>query len=269
MADWLEQLGQLLLPEPKDQQQLIEVLRDAANRNVLNKDVLAMIEGALEVSELQTRDIMVPRAQMVTLQIDVNLDDLLTIVAESGHSRFPVISKSLDKVEGILLAKDLLKTIVKKEYDNFSLTSLLRPAVFVPESKRLDILLKEFRTKRNHMAIVADEYGGVAGLVTIEDVLEEIVGEIHDETDISDNGFIKKINEKKHIVKALIEIEEFNEYFGTQYSDEEFDTMGGLVINHFGCLPKKDDITIIGDMQFKILSADDRRVYLLEVTERS
>jgi magnesium and cobalt transporter len=263
---WLERIGHALLGEPRDRQELIELLRDAESRRLLAPDVLAMIEGAFQVSEMRVRDVMVPRAQMVVLERDAPLDALLATVIESGHSRFPVTGESRDEVVGILLAKDLLPYLAGDRSDPFNIRESLRPAVFVPESKRLNVLLREFRSTRNHMAIVVDEYGGVAGLVTIEDVLEQIVGEIDDEYDVGeDETFIKRLTDGEYTVKALTPIEDFNEAFATAFSDEEFDTVGGLVLKAFGRLPVRGDTVVIGELQFEVLHADARRVHLLKV----
>lgn len=264
---WFERLSQALLgDEPQDRDDLIKLLRDAAKRNLIDVDALAMIEGVLEVAEMRVRDIMVPRSQMVVVERDVDPEDFLPTIIESAHSRFPVIGDSKDEVVGILLAKDLLTYFKNGRNGDFQLRDVLRPAVFVPESKRLNVLLKEFRASRNHMAIVVDEYSGVAGLVTIEDVLEQIVGEIDDEHDVEEEGFIRKYRETTYTVKALTPIAEFNEHFGTQFSDEEFDTIGGLLMHHFGRLPKRGESLSLENMRFKVLRADSRRIHLLRVT---
>lgn len=261
---WLERLSQILQVDPRDRDQLLDILRGSEKRDLLDADSLGMIEGVLEVSEMQARDIMIPRAQMVVLSRDSSPDEMLPIIVESGHSRFPVIADNRDEVVGILLAKDMLRyTLEGKE--NFSIREILRPPVFVPESKRLNVLLKEFRSSRNHLAVVVDEYGGVAGMVTIEDVLEQIVGEIEDEHDIEEGKFILKHDEQHYIVKALTPIEDFNEYFDTAFSDEEYDTIGGLVLSEFGRMPKRGEIVDIGTMSFRILRSDNRRIYLLEL----
>lgn len=265
---WLERLSQALLREPQDREQLVELLRDAEQRNLLDAQALAMIEGVLQISEMQVRDIMVPRAQMVIVEEKTELKDFLPAVIESGHSRFPVIGENKDEVIGILLAKDLLAYSNAETQSNFNMREILRPAVFVPESKRLDKLLQEFRRNRNHMAIVVDEYGGVAGLVTIEDVLEQIVGEIEDEYDIDEEGFIKQHSRTQFIVKALTPIEEFNQHFGVQLDNSEFDTIGGLVTHAFGHLPKRGETTQVGQFRFKVLHADNRRIRLLRMTVR-
>jgi len=237
---WLEKLSQALSGEPKDRQQLLELLQEAEQRNVMGADALVMIEGVLQVADMQVRDIMVPRAQMTVVERDHELEEMLPIITRSAHSRFPVIGETRDDVVGILLAKDLLPFFHSDE-NSFILRELLRPAIFVPESKRLNVLLKEFRASRNHMAIVVDEYGGVAGLVTIEDVLEQIVGEISDEHDIDDDSYFKKHSDTEFTVKALTPIDEFNEQFFSHFNDDEFDTIGGAVINAFGHMPARGD----------------------------
>jgi magnesium and cobalt transporter len=226
-----------------------------------------MIESVVQVAEMQVRDVMIPKSQMVVVEHDAHLETLLPLVIESGHSRFPVLDDTGNDVIGMILAKDLLKYCFKKSTEEFKLEDVLRAVVFVPQSKRLDILLREFRVKRNHMAIVIDEYGHVAGLVTIEDVLEQIVGEIEDEYDIDEDVDIKKHDNDIYIVKAGAKIENFNEYFNTHLSDEEFDTIGGLVLQGFGYLPKRGETLFIGNYRFKVLHSDNRRIYLLEVAE--
>ncbi len=262
---WLERLGQALAGEPKDRQELIELLRDAQRRNLLDADALSMIESVLQVSELQVRDIMIPRAQMVIVNRDDTPAEILPVIVESGHSRFPVIGENRDEVVGILLAKDLLRYRLDAG-QQFDIRDMLRPAVFIPESKRLNVLLNEFRASRNHMAIVVDEYGGVAGMVTIEDVLEQIVGDIADEHDIEEGSFIRRRNDTVYIIKALTPVEDFNAYFGTGFSDEEFDTIGGLVTHAFGHLPKRGETVTLSQLRFKVLRADSRRVQLLELS---
>lgn len=263
---WLDRLSQLLQGEPKDRVQLLEVLRTAETRHLIDHDAFSMIEGVLEVSEMQVRDVMVPRSQMVVVERDATLAEILPIVIASGHSRFPVIGESRDDILGILLAKDLLPILANRGESVFTLGDLLRPAVVIPESKRLDALLKEFRASRNHMAIVVDEYGGVSGLVTIEDVLEEIVGEIEDEYDFDDEeDEIKLVGGNEYSVKALTAIEDFNEFFGTGFSDEESDTVGGLVMQAFGHLPSKGEAVILDGFEFKVLAVDSRRIRLLQV----
>ena len=263
---WFERLSDLLIREPKDRAQLMNVLRDAEERDILSSEMLGMIESVLQVSEMQVREVMVPKSQMIVIERDSTLKEVLPLVIESGHSRFPVIEN--DDVTGILLAKDLLKYHVKKETEHFDVGMILRPAVFVPQSKRLDILLREFRVNRNHIAIVIDEYGHVAGLITIEDVLEQIVGEIEDEYDIDEEDDIKKHENGIYTVKASTNIDDFNEYFDTQFSDEHFDTIGGLVLQGFGHLPKRGESLQIENYRFKVLHSDNRRIHLLEVALR-
>ncbi len=265
---WFERLGQALLGEPRDREQLIALLRDAEQRNLLDADALLMIEGVLAVSEMRVRDIMVPRSQMAVVERDAHPRAILPVVIESAHSRFPVIGESKDEVVGILLAKDLLAYFTEEGGENFQVRDVVRPAVFIPESKRLNVLLREFRASRNHMAIVVDEYGGVAGLVTIEDVLEEIVGEIADEHDIEDEDFITEHSATNFTVKALTPIQEFNQRCGADFSDEEFDTIGGVLMHHFGRLPKRGETLSLGRLRFKVLRADSRRLHLIQVSLR-
>lgn len=265
---WLDRLSQVLSGgEPRDRDQLVELLRLAEQRNLLDADSLSMIEGVMHVSEMQVRDVMIPRSQMVIVQDDQQPEEFLPIIIESGHSRFPVIGDNRDEVEGILLAKDVSAYLAdKNESKQFDIRDYMRPAVFIPESKRLNVLLKEFRSNRNHMAIVVDEFGGVAGLITIEDVLEQIVGEIEDETDIEDDSFILQYDQLTYAVKALTPIEDFNEYFGTELSDEEFDTIGGLVLNNFGRLPERGETVDVEGLNFRVVRADNRRIHLLQLT---
>ncbi|MGH8736242.1 MAG: HlyC/CorC family transporter [Burkholderiales bacterium] len=260
----LERLSAMLLREPEDREQLIALLRSAHQRDLLDADALSIIEGALNVSEMQVRDIMIPRAQMDVIDINEPIETFIPQLISTAHSRFPVIDQNRDDVIGILLAKDLLRYYAGDE--EFNVREMLRPAVFVPEAKRLNVLLREFRASRNHMAIVADEYGGVAGLVTIEDVLEQIVGEIEDEYDFdeaSDN--ILAESSGRFRVKALTQIADFNAAFGTRFSDHEIDTIGGLVIAELGRLPKRGETLTIGGFRFQVLRADSRRVYTLLV----
>lgn len=263
----LERLSALLLREPEDREQLITLLRSAHDHNLLDADGLAMIEGVMQVAEMQARDIMVPRAQMDVIDVNEPPDRFIPLVIETAHSRFPVIGEGKDDVIGILLAKDLLRYYAGEE--EFNVREMLRPAVFIPESKPLNVLLKEFRKNRNHIAIVVDEYGGVAGLITIEDVLEQIVGDIEDEYDF-DEAEDNIVQEKRGIyrVKALTEIADFNAAFGTAFSDEEFDTVGGLVLKRFGRVPKRGEQLLIEAWNFRVLRADSRRIYLLQVAKK-
>lgn len=251
--------------EPRDREELLELLRDAHARNIFDADTLQMVEGAFQVVEMRVRDIMVPRAQMVVLEDDASFEEMLPIIIKSGHSRFPVISEDKDNVVGVLLAKDLLRHASAQSSEKFNLENMIRPATITPETKRLNVLLKEFRAERNHMAIVMDEYGGVAGLVTIEDVLEEIVGEIDDEHDKDEDQHIRDGGNGEYTVRALTPIEEFNETLGTKFSDEEFDTIGGLLMQHIGHMPKNGEEAVINGCQFRILVADSRRVHLMQV----
>lgn len=269
---WLERLAQLFQSEPKDRADIVDILSTAQQNALINTDVFAMLEGVLQVSEMQVRDIMIPRSQMVVIEEQMTVEQILPIVIDSAHSRFPVIGDNRDDLEGILLAKDLLPVLLEMAKNEgavrFNLKDILRPAVIVPESKRLDVLLKDFRVNRNHMAIVVDEYGGVAGLVTIEDVLEQIVGEIEDEHDFDDeDDLIKPHGENEFVIKAQTPIDEFNDYFNCQLSDEEFDTIGGLIIQAFGHVPTKDEKVALDRFQFTVLSADTRRVRLLRMIE--
>ena len=263
---WLERLGQALQGELKDREQLHEVLQQAQQNNIIDSDALSMIDGVIEVAEMQVRDIMIPRSQMVVVERDADLKVILETVVDSAHSRFPAVGESRDEVIGILLAKDLLPYFLEGDEIRFNLRDILRPAVFIPESKRLNVLLKEFRASRNHIAIVVDEYGGVAGLVTIEDVLEQIVGDIEDEHDIEEDAYIFQHRENDYTVKAITPIEDFNESFQTDLSDEEFDTIGGLVMNGFGHMPKRGETLDLGGFHFKVLRASNRQIYLLQVS---
>ena len=262
---WLERLTHFLSGTPQNRADLKGFLDLAVSNELIDDDAKTIMEGALSVSDMQVRDIMIPRAQMTVIKIDAELNEALPQIIHAAHSRFPVIDDNLDNVAGILLAKDLLPLILEREH-RFDLRDLLRPAVVVPESKRLNVLLREFRQNRNHMAIVIDEYGGVAGLVTIEDVLEEIVGEIEDETDVDEGRDIRRISPTDFFVKAQTPIDDFNEHFGVQFSDEEFDTIGGLVVNAFGHVPTRNETTYLDRFEFKVVSADQRRLISLRVT---
>ncbi|MBU1236759.1 MAG: CBS domain-containing protein [Gammaproteobacteria bacterium] len=259
----LERLSSLLMCEPKDREQLLKLLQGAFQRNLLDADALSIIEGAMSVSDLPVRDIMVPRAQMDVVSLHDPIDKIASFVIEATHSRYPVVGENRDDVVGILLAKDLLRHFAGKEFD---LRDTLRPVVFIPESKRLNVLLREFRASRNHMAVVVDEYGGVSGLVTIEDVLEQIVGDIEDEYDFDEAaGNIVLDNSGRYRVKAITEIADFNAAFGTGFSDEDYDTLGGMVIHRLGRLPKRNEVVMIDDFRLKVLRADSRRVHTLLV----
>lgn len=263
----MEKFTSLFQQEPKSREALLAILRDSGRRGMLDDEALSIIEGAVQVAEMQVREIMIPRSQMVCIEEDQTTAEFLPQVIESAHSRFPVIGDTKDEVIGILLAKDLLPLILSTE-TNFAIRDHIRPATFIPESKRLNVLLKEFRTNRNHMAIVIDEFGGVAGLVTIEDVLEQIVGDIEDETDVEEDLFIKKAEdiEGSYIVKALTPIEDFNKYFSTRFSNDEFDTIGGILMHAFGHMPVRNESAEMDGFRFDVLNADGRRIRLLRVT---
>jgi len=260
---WLNKIALLFNSEPRTRQDVEDVLAIAAENEVIDQDACSIIERAMQVSDMQARDIMIPRSQMVLIKAECTLEEILPLIISSAHSRYPVIGDSPDDVLGILLAKDLLPIILETGKSDFKIEKLLRPSMVVPESKRLNVLLREFRENRNHMAIVIDEYGGVAGLVTIEDVLEEIVGEIEDETDERVDRSIQMINEKEYMVKALTPIDEFNHYFACDFSDEEFDTVGGLVIQAFGHMPVRHETTTVNDFAFEVVKADQRKIYTL------
>lgn len=263
---WFERFCQSFVQrEPQSKEELLESLRHAhLHHNLLPADTLAMIEGALQVSDMHVRDIMVPRAQMITLDIDSSPEELTKLIAEFGHSRYPVIGEDKDDVQGIFLAKDLLDYYAQDNKEYFNLRDRMRPAVFIPESKRLNVLLREFRTSRNHMAIVVNEYSGAAGLITIEDVIEQIVGDIDDEHDIDDENFITA-REGFFWVWALTPIEEFNEFFKTDFTDEEFDTVGGLITQSFGHVPKRGEKLTLNNLEFEVMRSNNRRVVLLRV----
>ncbi len=263
---WFNRLTQAFAHEPKNRRELLEVLREAHQNKLLDSEALAIVEGAIQVADLQVRDIMVPRSQMMSIKANQTPKEFLPSIIEAAHSRYPVVGESLDDVVGILLAKDLLPLILSGEQPNFNIKDLLRPATFVPESKRLNVLLREFRANHNHMAVVIDEYGGVAGLVTIEDVLEQIVGDIEDEHDVEEDSYVKPLPSGDFLVKALTPIDSFNESFDSEFSDDEFDTVGGLVMSAFGHLPKRNEVTDIGGFRFRVISADSRRIHLLRLT---
>ena len=260
---WLELLSNFLLREPEDREQLIEMLHSAYENSLVDADALSMIEGVLQVSEMQVRDVMIPRSQMDVIYITDPPDKFIPFVIETAHSRFPVIEENKDDVIGILLAKDLLRYYAGED---FEVRDMLRPAVFIPESKRLNVLLKEFRSNGNYIAIVVDEYGGVAGMVTIEDVLEQIVGDIEDEYDFdeTEDNIIRDAN-GRYRVKALTEIADFNEALGTNFSDEEYSTIGGLVVSKFGHLPKRGEQVTFDNLCFTALRADSRRLHSISV----
>ena len=262
---WLERVADLFSGEPADRADLQEVLRAAADRQVIEGDVLNILFGALQVSDMRARDIMIPRSQLVSLRADSTPKEFLPRLIESRHSRFPVIGDDLDDVKGILHAKDLLPLLLDEHPGDFDIKDCIRRATVVPESKRLNDLLQEFRSTRNHMAVVVDEYGNVAGAVTIEDVLEQIVGDIEDEYDVEDEDYVNRLDEHNFTVKAVMPVDEFNEYFDAELPEDEFDTIGGIVLHAFGHLPKRDEAVKAHGYAFRVLNADSRRVRLLHV----
>jgi magnesium and cobalt transporter len=267
IGGWWRRVTQRLAGGPRTREDLLELLRDAREAELIDSDAMSMFEGIVQTTEMHVRDVMVPRAQMVIVESDWSLEKIFEVVIESGHSRFPVIGDSKDEVIGILLAKDLLKfSSTVPVPGSFDLARLLRPATFVPESKRLNVLLKEFRRSRHHMALVVDEYGGIAGLITIEDVLEQIVGEIDDEYDEAEGAHILKQDERRYLVSALADVKEFNEYFGTQFPTDEFDTIGGYVLHMFGHMPKRGESVSVDRYTFNVHRADTRRVHQFMVT---
>ncbi|MCK4704353.1 MAG: CBS domain-containing protein [Gammaproteobacteria bacterium] len=268
-SSWFANFIQHFSADKDDRTVLLDTLKDAHKHGVIDAEALTMIEGVFQVSEMRVRDIMVPRAHMVALHDDMSVEDMLSLISSSGHSRFPVVDESLDEIVGILLAKDLAHYSDEKRRSKFELKDILRSAIFVPESKRLNVLLKDFRSSRNHMAIVIDEYGGVAGLVTIEDVLEEIVGEIDDEHDDADTTYIQRHGYRRYTVSGLTTISDFNEFFDADLSSDQFDTIAGFVTHEIGHLPERGEEVIIGNFQFKVISANSRRINNLQVTLQS
>ncbi|MDG2501152.1 MAG: transporter associated domain-containing protein [Porticoccaceae bacterium] len=262
----LKKIGRVFSPNPTSSDEVADMLRSAENESIIDSSVLHIMEGALKVSDLQAREIMIPRSRMQVIEDDFSLEQILDLVIQSQHSRFPVVGESSDDVLGILLAKELLPLLLSGK-ESFDLKSLLRSATIIPESKRLNILLQEFREHRYHMAIVVDEYGGVSGLLTIEDVLEEIVGEIEDETDEHEPEQISAIGDNQFQVEAITEISDFNEFFDVGLADDDFDTVGGLVVHAFGRLPKINETTRIENFEFKVVAGDNRKITQLEVTK--
>ncbi len=263
----VEKIGKAFASQPRDREELLSTLKTACENGIIDADALAMLEGALEVSETQVRDAMIPRAQMVVVNIDASLDDFLPRIIESGHSRFPVVGEDKDQVEGILLAKDLLPHLSQGRW-SFDLAEIIRPAMVIPESKRLNMLLRDFRGGRNHMAIVVDEYGGVSGLITIEDVLEEIVGEIDDEFDEEIEAPIIPLGGKRYQIQALTPITDLNDMFESRLDTEDHDTIGGLLLSRFGRVPEFDDVMVVDDrFEFRVIQADSRRIVTLEMND--
>ena len=264
---WVGRISKAFSSEPRDRDELKELINESFEKGILDAEVVAMIDGALAVSEMQVRDAMIPRSHMVVISVETPLDEFLPIILESGHSRFPVIGEDRDEVEGILLAKDLLRHYAE-DSGPFDLKALLRSVVVIPESKRLNMLLRDFRASRNHMAIVVDEYGGVSGLITTEDVLEEIVGEIDDEHDEEEEAPIKVLGGNNYRINALAEIEDFNEEFECDLSDEEYDTVGGLLLAEFGRVPETGEEVILAErFEFRVTAADSRRIIMLEMND--
>jgi len=263
---WRARLTRTLAAGLKDRSQLVEMLSEAQQRGVLDADAFAMLEGVLAVADLQVRDIMIPRVQMICLHRDAPISSILPAVVESGHSRFPVLDGDRDDVVGILLAKDLLRLFASTSPSKFDIREYLRPVVFVPESKRLNVLLKEFRGNRNHMAIVVDEYSGVAGLVTIEDVIEQIVGDIDDEFDVEDDQNIRREDERQFSVRGATRVEEFNQYFNAELPNDEFDTVAGLVMKQFARMPRRGESVTLAEFEFRVMRTDRRRIDSLRVT---
>jgi len=263
---FLDKISHFLSGEPQSRKELLEILGTAQENGLLDHEALSIIQGALQVSDMKVREIMIPRTQSVMIPVNATPNEYLDLVIDSAHSRFPVYGETKDDIEGLLLAKDLLPIAAKGKLEKTSLKNLIRPATFIPESKRLNVLLREFRETRTHMAVVIDEYGVMAGLVTIEDVLEQIVGEIEDEHDIDDEHLIKHGKDNQFIVKAITPIDEFNEHFKSTFSDNEFDTIGGIVLSCFGHLPERGESIEVDSFCFKVLNADNRAVRLLEVT---
>ena len=265
---WRHRVAELFSGDPTDRGELLDMLRDAASRDILDGEALNIIYGALQVSDMRARDIMIPRSQAVCVRAEATPQAFLPLIIDSGHSRFPVIGDDLDDIKGILHAKDLLPLLLRDEWEGFDIKDCIRPAAVIPESKRLNILLQEFRQTRNHMAVVIDEYGSVSGVVTIEDVLEQIVGEIEDEYDVDDDSFIKKHDGGSYTVKAVTPLREFNEYFKADFDVAACDTIGGVVLKELGHLPKREEQVSLGRFEFRVLNADSRRIRLLEVNCR-
>jgi len=263
---WLERILSTFASEPQDQKQLLGLLKTLQSRELIGADELFMIEGVLQVSDMQVRDIMIPRGQMIVLEHSISFNEIIEIITESGHSRFPVIDEDRDDVVGILLAKDLLQLSVEHT-EKFEINEYIRPASFVPESKRLNVLLKEFRQNRSHIAMIVDEYGGVSGLVTIEDVLEQIVGKIDDEHDDGDEVDIQHHGDNRYSVRALMSLQDFNDFFKTNFINDEIETIGGYLLGHIGHLPERGESLALENLTFKVLSADSRHVHIYQVID--
>ena len=265
---WREWIADFFPAEPADRPELLQMLKQASDRQLFDSDVLNIIHGALAVADMRARDVMIPRSQVVTVAVDSNVQEFLPTIIDSQHSRFPAVGDDMDDIKGILHAKDMLPLLLADDWDDFNIKDYIRPTIVVPESKRLHDLLQEFRETRNHMAVVVDEYGAVAGVVTIENVLEQIVGDIEDEHDVDDDSFIKQLDAHTWTVKATTPIEEFNIHFQADIADEEFDTIGGIVLKAFGYLPKRDETVTVDNLHFRVLHADSRRIRLLRLTSQ-
>ena len=263
---WREWLLDFFSNESSEEPGFKDMLREATVRELIEPDALNIIYGALQVAHMQARDIMVPRSQMAYVEADARLEEFLPYLIEARHSRFPVVGETLDDIKGILHAKDILPWLLKEDWEAFNIKDVIRPPAVVPESRRLNDLLNEFRSRKNHMAVVVDEYGHVAGVVTIEDVLEQIVGDIEDEHDVDDDIFIKPLEDRCYTVKGITPIDEFNSFFETNFDEEEFDTISGLVTKEFGHLPEREESTTIQDYVFKVLNSDSRRINLLHLS---
>ncbi|WP_077530614.1 HlyC/CorC family transporter [Vreelandella utahensis] len=264
-SSWLERLSQAFSSDPRTPEDLLRILRDAEFQQLIDSDAMSIIEGAMQVTDMRVEEIMIPRSRMVTVKAEADPSSYINEIIESAHSRFPAIGDTSDEIVGILLAKDLLPLALRNNLTRDSIRDILRPATVVPESKRCNQLLKEFKENRNHMAIVVDEYGGVAGLITIEDVLEQIVGDIEDEHDVDDDDRIREREHGIYAVKAQTPIDEFNEFFGTDLDQEAFDTIGGLMLKEFGRLPRRGETTTVDRFRFKVLNADNRKIRLIQV----
>ena len=262
---WIDKITKIFSPTPKTRKDLNDMLEQAKEDKILDDDELTLIEGAMEVTDIQVRDVMVSRSQMTVIQSDETPEEFLPELIKSGHSRFPVVGNTNDDILGVLHAKDLLPLVVEKDNADFDISKYLRPVIHVPESKRLNKLLNDFRTTRNHMALVIDEYGGISGLITIEDVLEEIVGEIEDEFDVEEDASIKKLSDTDYIIKAQTTIEDFNEEFNAELDESNYDTIAGLVTQQFGHVPQRNETVTIDRFTFKVLHADNRRLHLLRL----
>lgn len=265
-SGWRERLLDFFSNESAEEPVFKDMLREATARDLIEPDALNIIYGALQVAHMQARDIMIPRSQMAYVKADARLEEFLPYLIEARHSRFPVVGETLDDIKGILHAKDILPWLLQKDWDAFNTKDVIRPPAVVPESRRLNDLLNEFRSRKNHMAVVVDEYGHVAGVVTIEDVLEQIVGDIEDEHDVDDDIFIKPLEDRCYTVKGITPIDEFNSFFETNFDEEEFDTISGLVTKEFGHLPEREESTTIHDYVFKVLNSDSRRINLLHLS---